>query len=202
MKLRIKKQNRNAIILWSLILFTSFLIMSCNARKSEINKKEEAIKTDITINSNNSSNSSLDTKEDLNIKKALVSKIDQQTQSESDELTVEPIDNTKPSIYTDPSGRKHVLENAKMTNKKNKQNTKTNSSNSSNSEELQKAELKYKNEQQAKTAAKIKAEKELSEKNKKAENAGFSSWNYLLFLFPIGLIIVVWRVYKKLNPVV
>jgi len=181
---------------------TAMSLTSCTARKSETNKKEEATKTDIAINSDNSSNSSLDTKEDFNIKKTAVSKVDQKNQSESDELTVEPIDNTKPSVYTDPSGKKHVLENAKMTTKKNKQETKTNSSNSDNSEEFHKAELKYQNEQKTKLAAKLKAEKELSEKNKKAENAGFSSWNYLLFLFPIGLIIVVWRVYKNLNPVI
>jgi Flp pilus assembly protein TadB len=202
MRLRLKNQNRNAVLLWLLILLTSFLMMSCNARKAESNKKEEATKTDITLNSDNSDNSSLEIKEDLNIKKTSTSKVDQQNQSESDELTVEPIDNTKPSIYTDPSGKKHVLENAKMTNKKNKQETKTNSSNSNNSEEFRKAELKYQNEQKAKLAAKLKAEKELAEKNKKVDKAEFSSWNFLLFLIPIALMLVVWKVYKKLNPIV
>jgi hypothetical protein len=200
MKLRLHPQNRNALILWILILLTSFLMISCNARKSETNKKEEKTKTDLALNSDNSINSSLEIKADFNIKKTAISKTDQQNESESDELTVEPIDNTKPSVYTDPSGKKHVLENAKMTNKKNKQETKTNSSNSSNSEEFHKAESKYQNEQKAKLAAKLKAEKELAEKNKKTDKAEFSSWNYLLLLFPIGLAIVAWIVYKKLNP--
>lgn len=191
------KKTITTILLGLTIWFTS-----CTARKSETNKKEEATKTDIAINSDNSSNSSLDLKEDINIKKNAVSKIDQQNQSESDELTVEPIDNSKPSVYTDPSGKKHVLENAKMTNKKNKQETKTNSSNSSNSEEFRKAELKYQNEQKAKLAAKIKAEKELAEKNKKIDKEAFSSWNYLLFLFPVGLIVLAWIVYKKVESVV
>jgi len=188
------------IIIQIVLFFGLSLAISCNARKSETNKKEEATKTDIAVNSDNSSNSSLDIKEDSNIKKTEVSKVDQQNQSESDELTVEPIDNTKPSVYTDPAGKKHILENAKMTNKKNKQETKTNSSNSSNSEEFHKAELKYQNEQKSKLAAKIKAEKELAEKNKKAEKEAFSSWNFLLLLFPVGLIVVAWIVYKKLNP--
>jgi hypothetical protein len=200
--IKLRKQTRNAVILWLLILLTSFFMMSCNARKVESNKKEEATKTDVTLNSDNSDNSSLEIKEDFNIKKTSTSKVDQQNQSESDELTVEPIDNTKPSIYTDPSGKKHVLENAKMTNKKNKQNTKTNSSNSDNFDEFRKAELKYQNEQKAKLAAKLKAEKELSEKNKKVDKEEFSSWNFLLLLIPIALMIVVWKVYKKLNPIV
>lgn len=187
-----------AIIIW----IFAICLCSCNARKSETTKKEETTKSDLTINSDKSNNSNLEYLAESNIKTNSVKKADQQNQSESDELTVEPIDFTKPSVYTDPSGKKHVLENAKMTNKKNKQNTKTNSSNSSNSDEFHKAELNYQNEKKAKTAAKIKAEKELAEKNKKVEKEAFSFWNYSLLLLPLALMFVVWKVYKKLNPLV
>jgi len=79
--IKLRKQTRNAVILWALILFTSFLIMSCGARKSETNKKEEATKTDLALNSDNSDNSNLEIKEDFNIKKTSTSKVDQQNQN-------------------------------------------------------------------------------------------------------------------------
>jgi len=186
------------------LYFIAIFLISCGARKTELAKKEESIKKDFSGFFRNSGNSEEFLNQDFNIRKWSLLKVDTQNDIETEEITVEPDDPTKPSSYTDPNGKKHIFENSKMTNKKTKSQNRTKSENSQNSDESLKLELQKKREQELIVAAKLKEEAAKLEAIKNTKRDQWSLWNLLWILIPIGLILLIialWKKYKSKNPI-
>lgn len=187
-------------LLFILVLFS---VLSCGSRKKDSSKKEESIKTDFSGIFRNSGNSQEFLNLDFNFTKSSLTKGEQLFESEKEEFSIKPIDPSKPATYTGPNGKKHVLENAEMTNKKGKGISKTKSEKSENSQEFLKAELQKKAEQKAELEAKIIAEAKKREADLHLDRKAFSLWNLLWLLIPVGLFFVIKffvNKYKSNNP--
>lgn len=188
-------------LLFILVLFS---VLSCGSRKKDSNKKEESNKTDFSGIFRNSGNSQEFQNLDFNFTNESLTKADQSIESEKEDFSVEPSDPTKPATYTDPNGKKYVLDNAKLTNKKSKHRSKTKSVKSENSQELLKAELQKKAEQKAELKAKIIAEAKKREADLHLERKSSGLWNLLWILIPIALFFIIkfwWKNFKSNNPI-
>jgi hypothetical protein len=194
-------KTASIIIRIIIIILGIYLAVSCGARKSETTKKEETTKTDFSRIFRNSGNSHEILKSDLNLQTNYSNYLFDLSKSNSYEFSFEPEDKTKPAIYTDPNGQKHIVENGKLNSKKTTEEKNINSGNSGNSQQILKTELEKKSNYIQRLETQIKEIKRLSDKNKKVEKEELSFWNYLLILIPIGLMLIVWNVYKKLNPI-
>lgn len=187
-------------LLFILVLFS---VLSCGSRKKDSSKKEESIKTDFSGIFRNSGNSQEFLNLDFNFTKSALTKGEQLFESEKEEFSIKPIDPSKPATYTGPNGKKHVLENAEMTNKKGKDISITKSEKSENSQEFLKAELQKKAEQKAELEAKIIVEAKKREADLHVDRKAFSLWNLFWLLIPVGLFFVIKffvNKYKSNNP--
>lgn len=188
-------------LLFILVLFS---VLSCGSRKKDSSNKEESSKTDFSGIFRNSGNSQEFLNLDFNFKKSSLTTADQQSESEKEEFSIKPIDPSKPATYTGPNGKKHVLENAEMTNKKVRDISKTKSEKSENSQEFLKAELQKKAEQKAELKAKIIAEAKKREADLHLERKSSGLWNLLWILIPIALFFIIkfwWKKFKSNNPI-
>jgi len=190
---------KNNIIFWIIVLVGTVILNSCTARKSATDKKEQSTKTDYSGVFRNSGNAQEFLKTDLNIHTNYKNYLFDLSKISSYEFSFEPDDKTRPGTYIDPNGQKHVVENGKLNSKKTTEEKNIKSENSGNSQQILKSELEKKSNYIIQLETYIKEIKRLSEKNKKTEKEGFSFWNYFLILIPIGLMIIVWILYKKLK---
>lgn len=180
------------IISFSIAFLMLFTFLSCGVVKKDKNKTEEATKTEIEDKSKNDKSEIGESQNDINIKKWQESTISDQDQTESIKEVIEPLDPTKEASYTDASGQKQILNNAKKTTetKKEKNNKKTESATKTDtSEKLIKKSAKKELAvfvSMAKSAAKNAAE------DIHVERKYFSAWNLLWLLIPIGIYFI-WK---------
>ncbi|MEO8534260.1 MAG: hypothetical protein ABI441_10930 [Flavobacterium sp.] len=189
----------------TILIFLAFILFACGARKSDITKKEETLKTDFSGFFRNSGNSESLLKTDLNLKRNYLFNWSDNSKTTSEEFKLEPDDPTKPSSFTMPNGQKYIFENAKLTSKNSKQENDIKKENSGNSEEILKTDHSKKAKQLSEAQIKQKAEAYLVEKNKKIEREKWSYWNILWLLIAVLIILAAWKLwekYKKVNPAV
>ncbi|MFW0737579.1 hypothetical protein [Flavobacterium sp. T12S277] len=191
---------KNIIIFWITICAMVYIINSCGSRKAESQKSQKSEKVDFSGFFRNSGNSQEFINQDLNLNKWYNSNTDDLSEFETDEMTVEPSDLTKPAAYTDPTGKKHILDNTKLTNKKRKQKNKISSGNSGNSELILKTDHQKRAEQKAELQTSLKAAAEIAATKKNTDRQQWSLWNLLWLLIPVSLYLS-WKYYKKVNPV-
>lgn len=196
---------KNTNLFWLTVFAIVYFSNSCGARKSDSEKTEKSEKIDYSGFFRNSGNSSEFLNQNLNLKKSYSSNTDDQSEFETDELTVAPIDPSKPAAYTDPSGKKHILENSKMTNKKGNQKNKIVSGNSGNSEKTVKTDLEKKEENKSEIEASVTAAAKEKAVIKNTTRQQWSLWNFLWLLVPVGLFFGgkwAYNKYKKVNLLV
>ncbi|MRX40573.1 hypothetical protein GJU43_14890 [Flavobacterium sp. LC2016-23] len=161
---------------------------------------EKTEKQDFSGFFSNSGDSQKLLKQDLNLKKWSFSNATDLSELESEEMTVEPSDPTKPAVYTDPGGKKYILINAKITKKKENRKNKINSGNSGNSELKLKIDNKKREAQETKVLTSVKTSAKIASAKKNTDRKQFSTWN-LLWLLLLLIPVLAWRVYKKIRKV-
>ncbi|PIF32987.1 hypothetical protein CLU81_3557 [Flavobacterium sp. 9] len=196
---------RNTIVFSLAILSILSVVSSCGARKSNVSKNEEKVKTDFSGIFRNSGNSHEILNQDFNLKKWSFTNLTDQKDIQIEETSIEPIDISKPASYIDPNGKKHILDNAKIVSKKTNDKSSNNSQNSQHSEEFLKTKQEKTAEQKTELAAKIKAEAKKKEAKKETNRQAISLWNFLWIIIPVILFFAgrsVYKKYKKVNPLV
>lgn len=160
-------------------LFISFIAMgliSCGARKSNVEKQKEETKTELK------DNSVIEKQSESNIKTDSTIKVDDKNETVTEETILEPADKSKESFIIEKDGTKTVLNNVKKTVKKTIQKNNTQTKKSGNSELIQKQAVKEQ---------KVVKRKEVSKKeikSKQTERTAISWYWYLLLLIPIGIV--------------
>ncbi len=194
---------KNTILFWLTVATLTILVNSCGARKAESEKKLSQTKTDFSGLFRTSGNSSEILNSDLKINNLTLSNVDDHNVTETVETTVKPDDPTKPSSYIDPTGKKHILDNAILTNKTTTQKNNTKSEKFEKSEKVVKSQEAKKAENKASGKIKIKAKGKKAVATKKTNRQAWSLWNLLWLLIPATLIAVfIWirKKYKQVNP--
>lgn len=186
-----------------LFVIVLILISSCGTRKKETAEKKARVETEFSGISRNSENSHEILIQDSNIFKSSSTKKEDTNETQTEETCIEPSDPTKPALYTDPSGKKHVLDNVKLTTKKSNSKSQTNSGNSENSQELLKATAEKKLDREANAKATVKQDAKRNETELHLERKTSRLWDLLWLLIPvilIFLIVALWKKYKNINP--
>ena len=178
------------LILFCVLMVLPFL--GCSSRKKTLEENKEEIKIDNSSNSENSSNSN------SNIKVNNVTVVDDKNQTVTVKKTYSPVDATKPASVTDPSGKKHDLNNADYTEETTTQKNDTKIRNSSNSENSSNSSAKSK----ASGKAKITCKKENSNLDLDSSGMSFGSWFWIgLFIIIVLLIIYLNHRFKLVERV-
>lgn len=188
---------KRAIIFWLTVFVLTIIVNSCGSRQAESIKKKETTKTDFSGFFRNSGNSVEFQNLDFNLQTDIFKKKEVVVEIENNDFTIEPEDISKPAIYIEPNGKKHVLINSKLTSKnaKQKSNYKTEDSVKKNDIIVQKSVK----EDQISSEAQVRLNQEaaISEANKNSNRKQWSLWNLLWFFIPILVIIGIWKLYKK-----
>lgn len=159
-------------------------LISCGARKVNIEKQKEETKTEVT------DNSVTDTKIDSNIKETTTVKTDDKNETVTEEISYTPADPEKESFIIEKDGTKTVLSNIKKTVKKTIQKNNTQTQKSGNSEFMQKEAVK-----EQKSVKQVNTSKK-ENKSKQTERTAISWYWYLLLIIPIGIIYYFLKRYK------
>lgn len=159
-------------------------LISCGARKSNVEKQKEEIKTELK------DNSVTNIEKDTNIKTITTVKVEDKNETVTEEIIYEPADKSKESFIIEKDGTKTVLNNVKKTVKKTTQKNNTQTNKSVDSEFVQKDVVK---EQKSVEQVNI-SKKEI--KSKQTERTAISWYYYLLLIIPIGIIYYFYKRYK------
>lgn len=168
-------------------LFISLIAMgliSCGARKSNVEKQKEETKTELK------DNSVTEKQFESNIKTGTTVKVDDKNETVTEETIFEPADNSKESFVIEKDGTKTTLNNVKKTVKKTIQKNNTQTQKSGNSELVQKKAVKEQKAIERKEVSK----KEI--KTKQIERTAISWYWYLFLLTLIGIIYYLYKRYK------
>lgn len=111
--------KKKSVIYGCLLFVFIYSMCSCGARKVNIEKQKEVSHTEI------SDNSLKERKTDTNVKTTTTVKVDDKTQTVTEETILEPADNTKESFVIEKDGTKTVLNNTKKTVRKTTKNNNT-----------------------------------------------------------------------------
>lgn len=181
------------------MFLTSMWLVSCGARQKEKSSSSDSSKMERAevLNSEKESNSKSNL--ESNIKKTNETIVDDKNQTVTETVTVEPIDPTQPSSYTDENGKKQDLNNTKKTKTKTIQNNNTKASSRSQENGHTKLSEESTEQEKAKSTSKenLQVDKETDDLNLKRES------------FPIGWIIfslvvlagICWIWYRSKNKV-
>lgn len=182
-----KKQDINHILLWVFAIIIGLLMNSCSAVKKDKTQTEEVTKTEMEDKSKNDKSEIAETQSETNIKKSQQVTVNDQNQTESVKEIIEPLDPTKEASYTDDSGKKQVLNNAKKTTetKKEKNNTKTEAATKTDTSEKLSEKLAIKEWTVKDIKAKATTKKAAEEIHKYRKS--WSVWNVLWLLIPVGI---------------
>ena len=170
-----KKETRNHLLFWVVVLGLSIAMNSCSSKNKTTEVHKEEIKIENFQESENSE------KTETNVKVDVVTKVDDKTKTVSVKKTYVPIDANKPASVTDPQGKKHDLNNATLTEETTTEETNKKTENSENSEKF------HKKESNAKEKAKEKAAIEVLARKADLDKSGF---NFLSRLWLIGIVII------------
>lgn len=184
------KINLNTVFkLLATMLVVSLLILfcSCGARQAEKKRTEESSKTELT----NFSKIDKSENTESNIKKSESVIINDQDQTTTIEETVEPLDASKSASYTDSTGKKQELNNAKKTIKTTVKNNNTKTESAAKTEASVKIDKKESEAKNSKTKA--VAEKKANDLNIKRD--AWSLWNLSWLLVPI-VVYLGWKRFK------
>lgn len=177
----------------SLLIAALILLWGCGAVKKDITRTEEAAKTEIQDKSKNDKSEIAETQSETNIKKSQQVIVNDQNQTELVKEIIEPLDPTKEASYTDASGKKQVLNNAKKTTetKKEKNNTKTEAATKIDTSE--KLDEKSAKKETAANNIKVKAAAKKADEGIHVERKAWSALNLLWILIPIGIVYWIWK---------
>ena len=159
---------------------------SCGARKVQKTVSKEETKSTITDNSKTESFT------DTNVKTTTTVKTDDKNETVTEETEYTPRDASKESFVIEKDGTKVILNNVKKIVRKTTQ--KNNTVTASNTETQESKKESITDQKEVKEAVASKKENISKQIDKKA----FSPFNLLLFLIPIGIVYVFYRIYKKL----
>ena len=173
-----------------ILLLAAFLLLSCGARK--VNKTTEVVDEKTKAKITNTDNSTAESKSDLNVKKTETTETNKETQEVTKIKTVEPIDNTKPSSYTDEEGHKVDLTNAKLTETVKTSNGKENVKTEQNVDLNKKASEIKKND--VKGTVDIDTEKKTNKKGKAVDQKQYD-WTKTIIVISIIIIIACCIIY-------
>ena len=151
-------------------------LISCGARKVNIEKQKEETKTEVI------DNSVTDTEKETNTKTTTTVKTDDKNETVAEEISYTPDDPTKESFIIEKDGTKTVLSNVKKTVKKTIQKNNTQTQKSGNYEIVQKEVVK----EQKKINNTNTSQKE--NKSKQTERTVAPWYWYLLLIIPICII--------------
>lgn len=171
--INMKKLNIIYLCLCAVLLYSA---CSCGARRVIKESNKEEIKTEVV------DNSVIEKQTDTNVKTNTTVKVDDKNQTVTEEIILEPSDNTKESFVIEKDGTKVILNNAKKIARKTTKNNNTKTELVNNIDELKNEVFK---EQKA-----IK-QKEVSVKennSKEIERKAIPWYYYLLLLITIGII--------------
>lgn len=169
-------------IIITILLGSTIWLVSCGARKSNVDITKEENKSVIV------DNSVLEKKSDTNVKQTSIVKIDDKNQTIVEETTYQPEDPTKEAIIVDHDGKKIVLNNSKKTVKKTIQNNNTQTDSKFDSET--KENKASKEQKDVKGTSESKTYKKQKETEKKA-----IPWYYCVL--GLGVIIFIIWLFKK-----
>jgi FtsZ-interacting cell division protein ZipA len=181
------------------ILFTFFLmsgIWSCGARKVEKNRTKESTKTELTDKSKTDKSEVDQTKAETNIKKTELVTVDDQNQITTIEEVLEPLDSSKEAAYTDDSGKKQILNNAKKTTKTIIENNNTKTDVNTKTEGFAKSESQLNKKESTANNIKYNTNSKKAVELIHIKRDAWSPWNWLWLIIPIGVCYWVWDKYK------
>ncbi|EJG02293.1 hypothetical protein [Flavobacterium sp. F52] len=176
------------------ILLAAVLLASCGARKTETEKNSIETKKDFSGFFRISGNSEEFLNTDIVLQSQYKNILTDQSKIESFEFTFEPEDNSKPAIYTDPNGQRHVVENGKLTSKKTRENKGINKEDSQKIVETKKESKAKKENHDQKASVKTNDKTGVQDAKK---NTSRSAWNLLWLLIPVVIIYAIWKAFKK-----
>lgn len=185
-----------------LLIFLVLSLASCGTRKTETNK--EVLKTDSDI----TKSSDIKKQEDLKISEGestnteITTKTVDNNQTTVEETVYEPKDSSKPASIIDSNGKKIILDNAKMTTKKSTQKNDTKKDEVSKIISNKDTKIDSKKNEELKSNENSKVSSQSEKKVKKTEKESWSVFNLLWLLIPIGVIVIVYRYYKKYRGIV
>lgn len=186
-----------------LLFFLVCLLISCVSRQVENTKKQEEVKSESTINSEEKNNVTLKKSEETNVKIESVTKIDNKDETVVKETSYEPQDKSKPGVITDEKGQKIILDNIKKVtketiqkNNKKTENVKKDNSTTNIITDLNKSDS-------SKVAIKEKVDNKSNSSVKNSNKKPFNMFSLLCLLIPIILILLliyVWKKYRSFIP--
>lgn len=179
------------------IIVLVLIIGSCSSRKTETEKKQEVTKQEISGIFRNSGNSDKIENSVSTITTSSLTTINDQIQKTTTKKVFRPLNPRLPASFTDESGKKFDLNNSSYTEETTTEKNNFKSENSRNSEELQKKLQHKKSDFKKDSSIKAADKKNITDNNKKTDNGQWSYWNVLWLLIPV----IIWKVYKKINPI-
>jgi hypothetical protein len=191
--MRLRKHTRNGLILWALILLTSFLLMSCGARKAESSKTKEAAKAEFSDQSKSEQAEQSQTKGETNVKKSEQIIISDNNQSQTIIETVQPVDPTKLATYKDKNGKLQELNNAKVITQTTTQKNNTKTGVETKTEASGKSESQSNKKGSENKDIKAKSGSEKLAKEKVVNREAWSIFNFLWLLVPAAVLYYVWK---------
>lgn len=162
-------------------------LISCSARKVNIEKQKEETKSEIN------DNSVAEIKTETNVKTTTTVKVDDKSQTVTEETILEPSDNTKESFVIEKDGTKVILNNTKKTTRKTTKNNNNSVVKDSFASENKKEAVKEQKE--VKQTNTTKKEIKLKQVDKKQFNPFVS---ICIVFFGLILLWCIYRFYKKL----
>jgi cobalamin biosynthesis Mg chelatase CobN len=172
----------------ALLLFLVYLslialgMVSCSARKSQVEISKE-VKKNVVVD-----NSVLEKKSETNVKETTTTKVYDKNETVTEETIYQPEDPTKESFIIEKDGTKVVLNNTKKTVKKTIQKNNTQSEIKSDSE------IKQKEASKDKKAIKRVDESKTYKKQKEVKKGAFP-WYYIVLI--IGVIVLIFWLFRK-----
>jgi hypothetical protein len=163
------------------ILITIAFFASCRSVKKDKTVSSEVVKVEDVRKETETAKQESNTK----ITKKVETNEDSQTETETE--TIEPVDPTKPSTHTDSQGKTTSLNNAKKTTSKTKHKAQIKKGEVVNIE-AQKAAIIEKNKQESKKEI-AKIDQEIISVERKA----FNPWNLLWILIPAAVIVIIYK---------
>lgn len=170
-----------------LILIFAIVVYGCGARKVTRTESQEAKKVEIT------DNTLLQKKEEVAVKVAETTVIDDQNKTKTTETIYKPVDATKEATVTTPDGKKHSLNNAEIFIKETEQQNNTKTDNS------RKYKIFHKLESSKHSESDIKTDSSKNTADVKVDREAWSIWNWLWVLIPIGIVVLLFKNRLKIS---
>lgn len=176
-----KNKTVNHLLFWAMIISFALAMNSCGARKTAKTETSETIKTET------GTASIIQKTEDTNVKVIENTTIDDKNETTTKEITYEPIDPNRPSVYTDGNGKKQEFINSKIHTKETTQKNNTKAAIAKKAEAVSKSELSEKTKSDE--AKEVTTKSEVNNTDRKAWNP----LNLLWLLLPVGIVLFIFN---------